>query len=69
MKIKENEKRDTYLDLARELKNLWKIKVAMMQIIIWTVPKGFVRELKKLQIGGWTKTNCNIAIHEYVKRT
>ena len=28
MKVKENEKRDNYLDLAREIKKLWNMKAA-----------------------------------------
>ena len=45
-KIKENDKRQRYLDLARELKELWKIKVTVIPIIngvLKTIPKGLVR--------------------------
>ena len=34
VKLKEYEKRDKYLDLARELKNLWIMKVTIIQIVI-----------------------------------
>ena len=34
VKIKENEKRDKYLDLAGELKRLWNMKVTVKPIII-----------------------------------
>ena len=35
MKIKDNETRDKYLDLARELKkNLWNIRVMLIPIVI-----------------------------------
>ena len=43
VKIKENEKRDKYLDLARELKKLWNMKMMVIPIKIGaleTVPKG-----------------------------
>ena len=48
-KIKENEKRDKYLDLPCELQNLWNIKVKVLPIIIGalgTIPKGLVRLCK-----------------------
>ena len=34
VKLKENEMKDKYLDLARELKNLWNMKVMVMPIVI-----------------------------------
>ena len=43
IKLKESEKRDKYLDLARELKNLWNMKVTIIPIVIGafgTVTKG-----------------------------
>ena len=43
VKLKESEKRDKYLDLARELKNLWNMKVTVILIVIGalgTVIKG-----------------------------
>ena len=46
MKTKENEKRDKYLDLARELKMLRNMKVSVIPVIIGalgTIPEGFVR--------------------------
>ena len=45
MKLKECEKKDKYLDLARELKKLWNIKVGIIPILIValsTVTKGLV---------------------------
>ena len=44
VKIKENEKKDKYLDLARGLKKLWNMQVTVLPIIInalGTVPKGW----------------------------
>ena len=34
VKLKESEKRVKYLDLARELKNLWNMKVTITPIVI-----------------------------------
>ena len=45
-KLKENEKRDKYFDLARELKKLWNIKVTIILTVIdalGTVTKGLVQ--------------------------
>ena len=46
--MKESEKRDKYLDLARELKKLWNMKMTVIPIVIGvlgTVTKGLVKEL------------------------
>ena len=43
IKLKESEKKDKYLDLVRELKKLWNMKVTIVQIVIdafGTVTKG-----------------------------
>ena len=37
IKLKTYEKRDKYLDLARELKKLWNMKVTIMPIVIWNL--------------------------------
>ena len=54
IKSKESEKRDKYLDLARELKKkLWNMKVTMIPIVIRTlrtIPKRLVKELEDLEI-------------------
>ena len=34
VKLKESEKKDKYLDLARELKKLWNMKVTFIPIVI-----------------------------------
>ena len=34
IKLKENEKEDKYLDLAKELKKLWNVKVTFIPIVI-----------------------------------
>ena len=53
MQIKENEKRDKYLDLARELKNLWNMKVTIIPIEVGahgTIPKRLVKKLEDFEI-------------------
>ena len=53
VKLKESEKRDKYMDLARELKKLWNMKVIVKSIVIGaldTVTKGLILELEDLEI-------------------
>ena len=53
IKLKECEKRDKYLDLARELKKIWNIKVTILPIVIGafvTVTKGLLKGLKDLEV-------------------
>ena len=53
--LKESEKRDKYLDLAKELKKLWNMKVTVIPIVIGalgTVTKGLVQGLENLEIRG-----------------
>ena len=59
IKLKECEKRDKYLDLARELKKLWNMKVTIIPIVIGafgTVIKGLLKGLEDLEIGGRVDT-------------
>ena len=52
---KECEKKDKYLDLARELKKLWNMRVTILLIVIGafgTVTKGLLKELEDLEVGG-----------------
>ena len=54
IKLKECEKKDKYLDLARELKNLWNMKVTIIPIAIGafgTVIKGLLKGLGYLEVG------------------
>ena len=46
IKLKECEKKDKYLDLARELKKLWNMQVTIIPIVIGvygTVTKGLLK--------------------------
>ena len=57
--LKENGKKDKYLDLARELKKLWNMKVTIVPIVIGalgTITKGLLRGLEYLEIGGRVET-------------
>ena len=54
IKLKECEKKDKYLDLARELKKLWNMKVTIIPIVIGvfgTVTKGLLKGLEDLKVG------------------
>ena len=46
VKLKESKKKDKYLDLARELKKLWNMKVMLIPFLIsalCTVTQGFIK--------------------------
>ena len=54
------EKKDKYLDLARELKKLWNMKVTIIRIVIGsfvTVTKGLLKGLEELEVGGRVEIN------------
>ena len=59
IKLKEGEKRDKYLDLARELKKLRNMQVTIIPIVIGTfgtVTKGLLKRLEGLEFGGRVET-------------
>ena len=59
IKLKECEKKDKYLDLARELKKLWNMKVTIVPIVIGafgTIAKGLLKVLEDLEVGGRVET-------------
>ena len=59
VKLKEIEKKDKYLDLTRELKKLWNMRVKVVPIVIGalgTVPKGLEKSLSELEIKGRIET-------------
>ena len=61
MKTKEIEKRDKYLDLARELKKLWNERESVILIVICAL-KGLIRGQEKLEIGGRIETTQTTAL-------
>ena len=57
--LKESEKNDKFLDLARELKKLKKMKVTIVPIVIGalgTITKGLLKGLEDLDFGGRVET-------------
>ena len=57
--LKECEKKDKYLDLARELKKLWNMKVTIVPILIGafgTITKGLLKGQEDLEVGGRVET-------------
>ena len=59
IKLKECEKKEKYLDLAKELKRLWNMQVTIIPIVIGalgTVTKGLLKGLEDLEVGGRVET-------------
>ena len=59
IKLKECEKKDEYLDLARELKKLWNVKVTIVPIVTGAfaaATKGLFKGLEDLEVGGRVET-------------
>ena len=59
IKLRECEKKDKYLDLARELKKLWNMKVSIVPIVIGTfgtVTEGVLKGLEDFEVGGRVET-------------
>ena len=57
--MKESEKKDNYLDLTRELKKLWNMKVTIEPIVIGalgTITKGLLKGLEDSEVGGRVET-------------
>ena len=57
--LKENEKRDKSLDLTRELKKIWNMKVTVIPLVtgvLDAVAKGLVQGLEDLEIRGREET-------------
>ena len=55
IKLKECEKKDKYLDLARELKKLWNMQVTIIPIVIGAfepVTKELIKGLEDLKLSG-----------------
>ena len=70
IKLKEYEKRNKYLDLARELKKLWNMKVTIIPIVIGafnTVTKGLLMGLEDLEFGGRVETIQTTALLKTVR--
>ena len=65
IKLKECEKKDKYLDLVRELKKLWNMKMMIIPIVtgaFGTVTKGLLKELEDLEVGERMETTQTTAL-------
>ena len=65
IKLKECEKKDKYLDLARELKKRWNMQVTIIPIVIGafgTVTKGLLKGLEDLEVGRQGETILTTAL-------
>ena len=63
--LKECEKKYKYLDLARELKKLWNMKVTIVPIVsgaFGTMTKGLLKGLEDLEVGGRVETTQTTAL-------
>ena len=57
--LKESEKKDKYLDLARELKKLWNMRVMIVPIVngaLGAITKGLSKGLEDSEVGGRVET-------------
>ena len=57
--LKECTKKSKYLDVARELKKLWNMKLTIVPIVIGavsTITKGLLKGLEDLEFGGRVET-------------
>ena len=50
VKLKENKERNKYLNLARELKQLWNMKVTVVPMVIGALSTGLIQRLEDLEI-------------------
>ena len=63
--LMKSENKDKYLDLARDLKKLWNMKVTIVPIVIGalgTTTTGLLKGLEDLEIGGRVETIQAIAL-------
>ena len=71
IKLKECQKKDMYLDLARELKKrLWNMQVTIIPIVIGafgTVTKGLLKGPEDLEVGGRVETIQTTALLRTVR--
>ena len=74
VKLKENEKKDKYLNFAGELKKLWNMKVTFIPIVIGslgTITKWLIKGLEDLEIRGRVETTqtCIIEIGQNTEKS
>ena len=66
VKLKESEKKDKYLDLAKELKKLWNMKVTVISIVIGVLCRvtTLVKKTRRLGHKRTSRNNSNYSIVE-----
>ena len=72
IKLKECEKKDKYLDLARDSKRLRNMKVTIVPIVFGTfgtITKGLLRGVEDLEVGGRLESIQNDSITENGQNT
>ena len=70
VKLKEGERRDKYLDFAKELKKLWTTKVTVIPIVIGDfgmILKGLVKGQEDLEIRRQVETIQTVALPRLAK--
>ena len=70
IKLKECEKKDKYLNLAKELKKLWNMTVTLILIVIGvfgTETKDLLKGLEDLEVGRWVETIQTTALLRMAK--
>ena len=71
IKLKECEKKEKYLDLARELKKLWNMKVTIIPIVTWTfgtVTKGLLKGIREWRKSGDIQTTALLRTARILRR-
>ena len=71
VKLKESEKKDKYLDLTKELKKMWNMKVAFISIIIGahgTVAKELMKGLEDFEKKRTSGDHLNYCIIDIGKK-
>ena len=59
IKLKDCEKKDKYLDIARELKKLWNMQVTIIPLVVGafgTITKGLLKGQEDLEVGERVET-------------
>ena len=68
--LKESEKKDKFLDLSKELKKLWNMKVTIVPIVIsvlGTITKGLLKGLEDLEVDWQVETIQTTALLRTVR--
>ena len=74
VKMKENEKVDKYLEVARELKKPWNMRVKVIPIVVGAIgmlPKSLEKGLEELEIrgrNGTIQTTASLQLARIVRR-